>query len=96
VLLREGSFSIAVLPPRISIQPIKSINKVGVHGEVRKCMLGCDAPFNPLMVESANRRGRKMRKDDSENDNDGPSDDGAGSSRLTGPLQCMEADLTLC
>ncbi|MCD7457678.1 hypothetical protein HAX54_035751 [Datura stramonium] len=45
--------------------------------KVRDCMLGFDAPFNPLRVKGAHGRGRKERKTDSKDDSDGPGGDGA-------------------
>ncbi|MCD9645654.1 hypothetical protein HAX54_034716 [Datura stramonium] len=44
----------------------------GVRREVKDCMLGCDAPFNPLRVKVATGRSRKKRKAGSEDDSDGP------------------------
>ncbi|MCD9639200.1 hypothetical protein HAX54_023578 [Datura stramonium] len=44
--------------------------------KVRGCMLGFDAPFNPLRVKGAHGRGRKERKIDSKDDGDDPNGDG--------------------
>ncbi|MCD7468520.1 hypothetical protein HAX54_006846 [Datura stramonium] len=65
----------------------------GVHREVRDYMLRCDAPFNPLRVESPPRMGQKERTTDSEDDSDGPGGDRDCSSRPTRSFQRIEDDL---
>ncbi|MCD9638397.1 hypothetical protein HAX54_022339, partial [Datura stramonium] len=45
---------------------------------IRDYMLGFDAPFNPLREKGASGRGRKERKNELQDDSDGPGGDGAG------------------
>ncbi|MCE3214653.1 hypothetical protein HAX54_052974, partial [Datura stramonium] len=54
--------------------------------KLRGCMLGFDAPFNPLRVKGAHGRGRKERQTDLENDSNGPSGDGASLEAMVLPL----------
>ncbi|MCD9643685.1 hypothetical protein HAX54_031332 [Datura stramonium] len=63
--------------------------------EKRDCMLGFDAPFDPLRLKGALGRGRTERKAISEDKSDGSSGDGAGYSGPTGPFQKIEADLAV-
>ncbi|MCD7459197.1 hypothetical protein HAX54_040274 [Datura stramonium] len=64
-----------------------------VHREKRDCMLGFDAPFDPLRVKDAPGRDKKERKADSEDNSDGSGSDEVNSSRPTRPFQWMEANL---